>query len=156
MSADRDPQRTVDPNADLGESDERLQALLEDARTIAVVGAKDTENEDAFRIPRYLQEQGYRVLPVNPKLERVLGERCLDRVDEIDEPVDIVNLWRASEHVPAHVEEILALEPRPAAVWMQLGIHNGEAARRFREAGIGVVQDRCIMVDHRRLCGSEQ
>ena len=72
----------------------------------------------------------------------------------MDGAVDIVNLFRASDHVPGHVDEILALEPRPKAVWMQLGIHNGEAARRLRDAGIFVIQDRCIMVDHRRLLGA--
>ncbi len=141
--------------ADHEESDENLRDLLESARTIAVVGAKDSPTEDAFRIPLYLQEAGYRIRPVNPKLDEVLGEPCHDRLTDIEDDIDIVNLWRASEHVPAHVDELLALDPAPAAVWMQLGIHNGEAARRFREAGIGVIQDRCIMVDHRHLLGRE-
>ena len=137
------------------ESDERLQELLEQAKTIAVVGAKNAPNEDAHRIPLYLQRAGYRIRPVNPKLDEVLGEPCHTRLSEIEDPIDIVNLWRASEHVPSHVDEILALDPPPAAVWMQLGIHHGEAARRFRDAGIGVIQDRCIMVDHRRLLGED-
>ena len=72
---------------------------------------------------------------------------------EVDEPVDIVNLFRATEHIEGHVEEILAMDPRPKAVWMQLGIHHGPGAARMRAAGIAVVQDRCIMVEHRRLLG---
>ena len=136
------------------ESDERLQSLLEHTKTIAIVGAKDVESEDAYRIPLYLQRAGYRIVPVNPKLDRVLGEPCHADLSTVDEAIDIVNLWRASEHVPAHVDESLALDPKPQAVWMQLGIHNGEAAGRLREAGIGVIQDRCIMVDHRRLLGA--
>ena len=136
------------------ESDERLQSLLEHTKTIAIVGAKDVESEDAYRIPLYLQRAGYRIVPVNPKLDRVLGEPCHADLSTVDEAIDIVNLWRASEHVPSHVDEILALDPKPQAVWMQLGIHNGEAAGRLREAGIGVIQDRCIMVDHRRLLGA--
>jgi predicted CoA-binding protein len=133
------------------ESDEELRDLLASARTIAVVGIKDRESEDAARVPRYLQQQGYRIVPVNPKLQRVLGERCLASLAEAPEPVDLVNLFRAPDHVAAHVDEILAMSPRPAAVWMQLGIVHGGAAARLREAGIAVVQDRCIMVEHRRL-----
>jgi len=133
------------------ESDERLAHLLEQARTIAVVGVKDGPTRDAYRIPLYLQRAGYRILPVNPKLDRDLDEDCHAALTELSEAVDIVNLWRASEHVPGHVDEVLALEPLPRAVWMQLGIHHGEAAQRLREAGIEVIQDRCIMVEHRRL-----
>ena len=136
------------------ESDENLKALLESARTVAVVGIKDRENEDAFRIPQYLQRAGYRIVPVNPKLATVLQEPCKASLALVDRPVDIVNLFRASEHVPAHVDEILAMKPLPRAVWMQLGIHHGPSAQRLRDAGIEVVQDRCIMVDHRRLIGA--
>ena len=131
----------------------RIAELLESSRTIAVVGIKDKPGEDAFRVPLYMQEAGYRILPVNPKVASVLGEPCVDRLTELDEPVDIVDMFRASEHIADHVPEILALDPKPRAVWMQLGIHHGPSARRLREAGIEVVQDRCIMVDHRRLRG---
>jgi predicted CoA-binding protein len=136
------------------QSDGRLKALLESARTVAVVGIKDREQEDAFRIPHYLQKVGYRIVPVNPKLETVLGEPCRASLSQVEGAVDIVNLFRASEHVPAHVDEILAMDPRPKAVWMQLGIHHGPSAQRLRDAGIEVIQDRCIMVDHRRLFGA--
>lgn len=131
----------------------RIRALLEDAKTIAVVGIKDRESEDAFRIPQYLQRAGYRIVPVNPKLSHVLGEKCVSDLSQVDVPVDVVNLFRASEHVPAHVDEILRMHPLPKVVWMQLGIHHGPSAQRLRDAGIAVVQDRCIMVDHRRLFG---
>jgi len=136
------------------QTDEHLKSLLASARTIVVVGIKDRENEDAFRIPQYLQKAGYRIIPVNPKLATVLGEPCRASLAQVDGAVDIVNLFRASEHVPAHVDEILAMDPRPRAVWMQLGIHHGPSAQRLRDAGIEVVQDRCIMVDHRRLLGA--
>lgn len=149
------------------ESDETLEELLRDAKTIAVIGIKDRETEDAYRVPLYMQKAGYRILPVNPKLENVLGERChpdlshlgsnaaTDSADASGPPIDIVNLFRASENVPGHVDEILDLDPLPRAVWMQLGIHHGLSAHRLREAGIVVVQDRCIMVDHRRLLGAK-
>jgi hypothetical protein len=101
-----------------------------------------------------MQQAGYRVIPVNPKLFRALDATCHPTLSSVEGAVDIVNLFRASEHVPGHVDEILALDPPPKAVWMQLGIHHGEAAQRLREAGIGVIQDRCIMVDHRRLVGA--
>jgi predicted CoA-binding protein len=138
----------------LMESDESLKELLQNSRTIAVVGIKGGENEDAFRVPRYLQQAGYRILPVNPKLSQVLGEACsptLAEIQDVGSGIDIVNIFRASENVPGHVDEILALDPRPRAVWMQLGIHHGPSARKLRAAGILVLHDRCIMVDHRRL-----
>jgi hypothetical protein len=83
----------------------------------------------------------------------VLGERCVATLAELDEPVDIVDMFRASEHIADHVPDVLALDPKPRAVWLQLGIHHGPSAQRLREAGIEVIQDRCIMVDHRRLLG---
>jgi hypothetical protein len=134
------------------EIDAELSEILSESRIVAVVGMKDREGEDAYRIPKYMQDHGYRVIPVNPKLESALGERAYASLDELaNEAVDVVNLFRASEHVSAHVDEILAMAPAPRAVWMQLGIHHGPSAARLRGAGIKVVQDRCIMVDHRRL-----
>jgi predicted CoA-binding protein len=131
--------------------DVALRELLAQVHTIAVVGIKSGAGDDAFQVPRYMQQHGYRILPVNPKLDSVLGERAFASLAEIEEPVDLVNLFRAPAHVPAHVPEILALHPRPRGVWMQLGISHAGAARRLREAGIAVVEDRCLMVDHRRL-----
>ncbi len=134
--------------------DSALRALLREVRSIAVIGIKGGETDDAFRVPRYLQEQGYRILPVNPRLETVLGEPARASLADLGEPVDLVNVFRAPQHVPAHAEEVLALRPLPRAVWMQLGIAHAAAARRLRDAGVLVVEDRCIMVDHRRLCGA--
>lgn len=131
--------------------DRELREILTMARTIAVVGIKQADLEDAFRIPQYMQSQGYRIVPVNPKLDEVLGEPALSRLGKIEGPIDIVNLFRASEHIPAHADEILAMSPLPSVAWMQLGVQNGAAATRLLAAGIRVVQDRCIMVDHRRL-----
>jgi len=133
---------------------EGIAALLETAKTVAVVGIKSRTTEDAFRIPLYMQQAGYQVIPINPKFDAVLDETCYPNLGAVDQAIDIVNLFRASEHIPAHVDEILALDPRPMAVWMQLGIHHGPSAKRLREAGIEVIQDRCIMVDHRHLQSS--
>ncbi len=140
----------------MAEADVELREILEQAHSVAVVGIKDLESEDAYRIPQYMQAHGYRIVPVNPKLAGVLGHSAHATLRDVDEPVDIVNLFRASDHIPDHVDEILAMPTLPKAVWMQLGIHHGPAAARMRAAGIKVVQDRCIMVDHRRLMDPHQ
>ena len=136
------------------QSDAELRDLLRRVRSIAVLGVKSGEDDDAFRVPRYMQAHGYRILPINPKLSSVLGERALASLAQIEGGVDLVNVFRAPQHVPAHVDEILALSPRPLAVWLQLGIAHAAAAARLEAAGIAVVQDRCLMVEHRRLLGS--
>lgn len=133
--------------------DDALVDLLSRVKTIAVVGIKAGEQDDAFRVPRYLQQQGYRILPVSPKLASVLGERCVPSLAALAEPPDLVNLFRASAHVSAHADEILALPRRPLGVWMQLGISHPEARARLEAAGIAVVEDRCLMVEHARLFG---
>ena len=136
---------------------EILKDLFGRAKTIAVIGIKTAENEDAYRVPLYLQNAGYTIFPVNPKYQEVLGEPCVPSITDVDagpNGIDIINLFRASEHVPAHVDEILGLDWRPQAVWMQLGIHHGPSAQRLRAEGIEVIQDRCIMVDHRRITGA--
>lgn len=137
--------------------DAELAEILAAAHTIAVVGIKAGESDDAWRVPKYLQDHGFAIVPVNPKLDRVLGESVfpdLRAVQSAGLAIDIVNLFRASDKIPDHVDEILALSPRPRCVWMQLGIQHGASAARLRAAGIRVVQDRCIMVDHRRLTGA--
>jgi predicted CoA-binding protein len=136
---------------------DRIATLLRSARTIAVIGIKDRPTEDAFRVPEYMQQAGYRIVPVNPKFNSVLNEPChadLTTIgEEVEGAIEIVNLFRASEHISGHIDDILALDPLPSVVWMQLGIHHGPSAQRLRAAGIEVIQDRCIMVDHKRLLG---
>ena len=134
-------------------ADDELREILGATRSIAVVGIKGGADDDANKVPRYLQARGYRIWPVNPRLETVLGERVFGSLAELPEPVDLVNVFRAPQHVPAHVDEILALDARPRAVWLQLGIHHDESARRLEAAGVRVVQDRCLMVEHARLLG---
>lgn len=131
--------------------DARMREIFERCRTIAVVGIKDGADDDAFRVPAYMQRHGYRILPVSPKLARVLGEPCVASLRDLGVPADLVNLFRAPRHLPAHVDEILALAPLPFAVWFQLGIRHEESAARLAAAGVRVVQDRCLMVDHARL-----
>jgi len=135
-------------------SDAELRGILTEARTIAVLGIKSGERDDAYRVPLYLQQHGYRILPVSPKLEHVLGERVYPSLAALPEPVDVLNVFRAPQHLPQHVDEILALAHLPKVVWLQLGIRHDAAAARLAAAGIRVVQDRCMLVDHRRLVGA--
>jgi uncharacterized protein len=134
-------------------TDEELRALLGAVRTIAVVGIKDDPAAAAHRVPAAMQARGYRILPVSPRCREVLGEPCVARLGELREPADLVNVFRAPQHVAAHTDEILAQRPLPRAVWLQLGIRDDASAARLAAAGITVVQDRCLMVDHARLFG---
>jgi predicted CoA-binding protein len=134
--------------------DAGMKALLRSTRTIAVLGIK-TESQSgqpAFYVPHYMKNAGFEVIPVPvyyPDVTRILGRDVYRKVADIPGDVDMVNIFRRSEDVLPHVEDILA--KRPKSVWMQLGIRNDEAAERLARAGIKVVQNRCLMVDHRRL-----
>ena len=144
------PRARLREGAFLFQDELTIRRLLETVHRIAVLGIKNGVDDDARRVPAYLQAQGYRILPVNPRLESVLDEPCYSALSELPEAVDLINVFRAPEHIPGHVDEILALRVRPSAVWMQLGIRHEESALRLHEAGIAVVQNRCIEVDHRR------
>jgi predicted CoA-binding protein len=133
--------------------DSLMHEIFGRCSTIAVVGIKSGAADDAFRVPQYMQRQGHRIVPVSPKLDVVLGEPCFASLRELREPVDLVNLFRAPQHLPAHVDEMLSLDPLPFAAWFQLGIRHDESAARLRAAGIRVVQDQCLMVEHARLAG---
>jgi predicted CoA-binding protein len=134
--------------------DASLRHLLEQTRRIAVLGIKAGESDDAYRVPLYMQRAGYRILPVSPKLESVLGERCVRTLAELAEPAELIDVFRAPANIPAHTDEILALPWRPRGVWLQLGIRDDASASRLEAAGIQVVQDLCLMVEHRRLIGA--
>ena len=133
--------------------DDALREIMDRCHTIAVVGIKAGADDDAYKVPKYMQAHGYRIVPISPKLDAVLGERAVTSLGALREPVDLVNLFRAPQHLPAHTDEILALDPLPFAVWFQLGIRHDESAARLRAAGIRVVQDKCLMVEHARLAG---
>ena len=133
------------------ESDAELRSLLARTRTIAVLGAKAQWGEDASNVPRYLERVGYAVRAVNPKLTEWGDAPAWPALAALPERVDLVDVFRAAAHLPAHVDEILALPWRPDCVWLQLGIRDDAAAARLEAAGIAVVQDRCIMTEHRRL-----
>lgn len=130
---------------------EDIRRILAEARTVAVLGAHVEPAKPAHYVPGYLHGQGYRVLPVNPVFagRTLWGETVRTSLAELRQPVDVVDVFRRAELLPRHVEEILAMEPRPRLVWLQLGIRNDVVARRLVDAGIEVVQDRCTLADHR-------
>jgi predicted CoA-binding protein len=136
-------------------SDETLRTLLLRARTIAIVGLSADPARPSHGVAAYLQAQGYRVLPVNPTVPEVLGQRSLARLEDIDEPVDIVNVFRRSADVLPFAQSTLALADRlrMGAFWQQLGVSNLAADALVRAAGLVSVMDRCIKIDHARLVG---
>ena len=129
------------------------RAILERGRTWAVVGCSPSPGRDSHRVARFLQAHGYRVIPVNPAAEELMGERCYPDLASIpsSEPVDVVDVFRRSDQAGAHVDEAVAIGA--SAVWLQLGVVDEAAAERGRAAGLDVVMDRCPMIDHPRFFG---
>jgi len=148
--------RPADWHAHLLDSDDEIRELLRRVARVAVLGIK-TEAQSflpAFYVPEFVQSAGYEIVPVPvyyPEVTTILGERVYRSIAEIPGTVDLVNVFRRSKDVPAHVDDVLA--KRPGAVWMQSGIRNDEVAERLAREGIDVVQDRCLMVEVRRLGG---
>jgi predicted CoA-binding protein len=123
--------------------------LLRDTRTIAVVGLSDKPHRDSHRVAAYMQRRGYRIIPVNPTVAEVLGEKAYSRLEDVPEEIDLVNVFRRADAVPEVVDSAIAVGA--GAVWLQLGIVHDDAASKARAAGLRVVQDQCLMVEHRRL-----
>ncbi|MFT9848250.1 CoA-binding protein [Aneurinibacillus sp. REN35] len=127
-------------------TNEERRQILEEAKTIAVVGLSDKPDRTSYMVSQAMQNKGYKIIPVNPRIEAALGETAADTLTELSEPVDIVNIFRRSEDVGPVVDE--AIQIKPKVIWMQQGIYNEEAAKKAQEAGITVVMDQCIKVDH--------
>ena len=135
--------------------DEDLDRLL-DAETVAVIGCSTTPGKAAHDVPAYLQRRGYRIVPVNPFADEILGEEAFDSLAAVESDVDLVNVFRPSEEVPEifdAVRERHAERGDAGAAWLQLGISHDEAAAAAEADGIEVVQDRCMKVEHGRLRG---
>jgi predicted CoA-binding protein len=128
-----------------------ISEILRNYHTIAVVGLSDDETRPSYSVSQYMQAAGYRIIPVNPDVDEVLGEKAYPTVAAIPEQVEIVNVFRRAENVPPVVDDAIAAGAK--VVWMQSGIWNEAAAEMAREAGLEVVQDRCIRTEHRRLMG---
>lgn len=142
-----------DWRANLIEDEDGIRELARSSKRIAVLGIKpeSRSSEAAFYVARYLADAGLEVFPVPvyyPEVTHILGRPVVRRVCDVPAPIDLVNVFRRSEDVLPHVPDLIAARPR--AVWLQLGIRNEEAAEQLARAGIAVVQDRCLMVDHRR------
>ena len=127
----------------------RVAEILQQSRTIAVVGLSSKRFRPSYGVAEYMQRSGYRIVPVNPEESEVLGEKSYPDLDSVPESIDIVDIFRRSEFVPEIVEA--AIRKGAKAIWMQEGVVSEDAARRAAEAGLDVVMDRCILKDHRRL-----
>lgn len=132
--------------------DKILREILNDSRVIAVVGLSDKPDRDSFRVAAYLKEQGYRIIPVNPKADEILGEKSYPDLKSIPEPVDVVDVFRRPEFATAIADEAIGIGAK--TLWLQLGISNDEAAKKAEDAGLKVVQDACLKVEHSRLVGA--
>lgn len=129
-------------------SDEEIKEILS-LKRVAVVGMSKDPNKAAHQVPKYLLEHGYEIIPVNPTADQILGKKCYKSLEEVEEEIDIVDIFRPSDQVMPVVEQ--AIKKKPKVIWMQLGIKNEEAAEKAEKHGIKVVQDKCMMEEHLRL-----
>ncbi len=127
---------------------EEIREILENSKNIAVVGLSQDTSKASYMVAKYLKENGYRIFPVNPKYDEILGEKCYGDLKSIPEKIDIVDIFRKPEAVPAIVDE--AIEIKVRIIWMQLGIAHNAAAEKAREQGICVVMSKCIKIEHLR------
>lgn len=130
-----------------------VRRILGSSRTVAVLGAHDQATRPAHYVPDYLHAHGYTIIPVNSMLvgQTLWGRPVLGSLMEIDEPVDVVDVFRRADALPGHIDEILGMQNAPTVVWFQQGIRNDEVARALEARGIEVIQDRCMLADHRVL-----
>jgi predicted CoA-binding protein len=129
-------------------TDDEIRQILA-LKKVAVVGMSQHPGKAAHGVPRYLSENGYDITPVNPNADQILGKKCLDSISEVQEEIDIVDIFRPSEQVLPIIEE--AIKKKPKVIWLQEGIHNQEAEELARKAGIQVVFNRCMLAEHQRL-----
>jgi predicted CoA-binding protein len=136
-------------------SDSQIKEFYQ-LKNIAVVGTSKNEEKPSHQVPKYLIEHGYNVIPVNPTLSEVLERKAYPSIADIQERIDIVDVFRKSEDVPAVVEDVLKKKDGIKVLWMQLGIYNEEAERKAKQNGIDVVYNRCMMEEHKRLFDDEE
>ncbi len=130
-------------------SDREIRQTLQDAKVIAVLGLSPKPDRDSHKVAKYLKEKGYKIIPVRPGQKEILGEAAVKSLDDLRDPVDIVDVFRNSEQIAAHVPEAIRLKPK--VFWMQLGIENTEAAKELAAAGIDVIMNRCTKIEYERL-----
>jgi predicted CoA-binding protein len=136
-------------------SDSQLKEIYQ-LKNIAVVGVSKNEEKPSHQIPKYLIEHGYNVIPVNPTVTEVLGRKSYPSIADIQERIDIVDVFRKSEDVPAVVDDALKKKDGIKVLWMQLGIYNEDAEKKAKENGMDVVYNRCMMEEHERLFGDRE
>jgi hypothetical protein len=136
---------------DISATDADLECILGNAKNVAVVGLSPKEDSASQEVAKYLLEQGFRIFPVNPNCDEVLGQKCYPDLKSIPEHVDVVDIFRKPEAIPAIVEE--AVQIRADNIWMQLGLEHEEAALKARNSGLNVVMNRCMKQQHKRLFG---
>ena len=129
--------------------DDEIKELLQKSKKIAIVGISRKEDRDSFKVAKHLKEHGYQIVPVNPAYEEVLGEKCYKSLSDIPFEVDIVDIFRRPDAIPPIVDEAIKIGAK--AVWMQLGLAHNESAKKARDAGLQVVQSKCIKIEHSKL-----
>jgi predicted CoA-binding protein len=134
-------------------NDHMMKDILLSAKTIASVGLSSNTQKESYWIVSYLKDQGYRIIPINPTADEILGEKAYPDLESVPEKIDVVQVFRRSEDVPPVVDS--AIKVGAKVVWMQEGIVNEEAAQKARDAGLQVVMDACMRVTHRRLIGEK-
>jgi predicted CoA-binding protein len=128
-----------------------LRRILRNSRTLAVVGLSAQWHRPSYFAAKYMRDHGYRIFPVNPRYDEVLGQRCYPDLRSVPEPIDIVDCFRKAEEIPAIADAAVAVGAK--VLWMQLGIVNDEAAQRASAAGLDVVMNRCVKIEHARILG---
>ena len=141
MTERPEPEAPADPR--------EVAAVLKDYRVVAVVGLSENPERPSYQVAQYLQNHGYRIIPVNPGCRQVLGEPCYPSLKDIPFPVEVVDIFRKVEDIPAIVDEAIAAGAK--AVWMQLGLEEPGSARKARKAGLKVVMNRCMKMEHAAL-----
>jgi hypothetical protein len=130
-------------------TDEQIRDILS-FKKVAVIGMSKHSSKAAHYVPKYLSDNGFDVTPVNPTADEILGKKCYDSVSEINEEIEIVDIFRPSDQVLLVIQE--AIKKKPKVIWLQEGIHNSEAEELARKEGIKVVYNRCMLAEHQRLC----
>lgn len=129
--------------------DSQIKNLLAEAETIAIVGLSDNSSRDSYRVAEYLKMKGYKIIPVNPMKDVILGEKCYPDLNSIPDKVDIVDVFRNIEAVPGIAEEAIKIKPR--AIWLQLGLSHDPSAEKAVKEGITFIQSKCIKIEHHRI-----
>ncbi len=130
-------------------SDEQIRDILS-LNNVAVIGMSKHPSKAAHHVPKFLSDNGYNVIPVNPTSGKILGKKCHDSVSEIDESIDIIEIFRPSDQILPIIQK--AIKKKPKVIWLQKGIHNSEAEELAEREGIKVVYNRCMLAEHQRLC----